>query len=525
MSSLEITPITNSAPVGSYESYYLTAIYSDNSSQDVTSLADWTSSDASIVDIDNSTLKGRAHYISAGIAIISGAFGGITVSAGATVDTKSLTSIEIKFKNQTLPENFEQQLTAIGTYSDASTADITESVTWSSDASSVASISNVLGSKGVINGASAGTANIEAALSGVTQALAVTITSATLSQLDVFPSETFLGQGLDQQFFVTALFSDNSTLDVTDQVTWASSNSSDLNISNASKSEGFANNLYSGSGVTTVTISANKGAITGTSKVILSDATLTGITTTPASTVLNTSSGALLRAFGQYSDGGSYEITNNAFWISSNSSLGYVSNSSTSTGEVATLLAEGTVTITASYSGFQSSSAITVSDSGGESLTEAGLGLAAHYYSGSSFDSFAGLRIDSNLNFNWGTGTNGLDLTDNFSTRWIGRVRAPSSDSYVFYTNSDEGVRVYLDSNLIIDNYTPNTATTDTSAPVALSAGQEVTIIVEYFEQTGSAELGLSWSSGSLSQQPIPQAKLLPPDESSRPPGVENMAL
>lgn len=522
---LEITPLNQVSTSGSYVSYFLTAVYTDNSTQDVTDLANWSSDNVTVIDIDNSSQKGRANYITVGSATISGSYGGLTIATPATVNNNPLTSIAISYKNQTLPATFEQPLSAIGTYADASTADITDSVTWSSDDTAVATASNVTGSKGLVTGIATGTAVIEAALSGVTQTLTVTVTGATLTQLDVFPSETFLGLGLDQQFFVTALFSDNSTMDVTDQVVWSSTSSGDLNISNGSGSEGFATNLYVGSGVTTVTITATKGGASGTSQVILSDATLTGVTTTPLSAVLNTSSGTSLKSYGQFSDGGSYEITSNAYWSSTNSSIGAVSNSATSKGQLTTLLAQGTVTITSSYSGYNSSAVITVSNAGGESENEAGLGLSAYYYSGSAFDAFAGLRVDSTVNFNWGTGSNAMGLSDNFSTRWIGRIKAPDTDNYTFYTNSDEGVRVYLNSQLIIDNYIPHTVTTDTSSPVALTAGQEYHIIVEYFEQTGSAEMGLQWSSGSISQQPIPQQYLLPPDTGARPPAIENMAL
>ena len=522
---LEITPLNRTSTTGSFVSYYLTAVFTDNSTQNVTDLAEWSSNNVSVIDIDNSSQKGRANFIALGDATITGSYGGLTISTPATVNNNPLTSIAISYKNQTLPATFEQQLTAIGTYADASTADITDSVTWSSDNTSAATASNVSGSKGLVTGIATGTAVIDAALSGVNQTLTVTITGATLTQLDVFPSETFLGLGLNQQFYVTALFSDLTTMDVTDQVAWSSSSSGDLNISNGSGSEGFATNLYGGSGVSNVTITATKGGVSGVSNVILSDASLTGITTTPVSAVLNTSSGTDLRSYGQYSDGGSYEITNNAFWSSSNTSLGVVSNSTTSKGELTTLLAQGTVTITSSYSGYNSSAVITISNAGGESTNEAGLGLSAYYYSGSAFDTFAGLRVDSTIDFNWGTGSNAMGLTDNFSTRWIGRIRAPDTDNYTFYTNSDEGVRVYLDSNLIIDNYTPHTSTTDTSGSVALTAGQEYNVIVEYYEQTGDAEMGLQWSNGSISQQPIPQQYLLPPDTSARPPAIENMAL
>jgi MSHA biogenesis protein MshQ len=61
---------------------------------------------------------------------------------------------------------------------------------------------------------------------------------------------------------------------------------------------------------------------------------------------------------------------------------------------------------------------------------------------------------------------------DNFSARWTGKVKAPITGSITFSTVSDDGVRLWIDNNLIIDNWTVHGDTTNTASPVTLTGGR-----------------------------------------------------
>ncbi|WP_157068268.1 Ig-like domain-containing protein, partial [Legionella gratiana] len=80
------------------------------------------------------------------------------------------------------------QFTAIGTFSDASTQDLTSSVSWSSSSIATATISNVSGSNGFATGVASGTTTITAALSGVTGSTSLAVTNATLVSIAVSPT-------------------------------------------------------------------------------------------------------------------------------------------------------------------------------------------------------------------------------------------------------------------------------------------------------------------------------------------------
>ncbi len=119
-----------------------------------------------------------------------------------------------------------------------------------------------------------------------------------------------------------------------------------------------------------------------------------------------------------------------------------------------------------------------------------------------------GTRIDGPVDFNWANGGPGVAGigTDNFSVRWDGLLRITTTDTYRFQTVSDDGVRLYVDNVLVIDNWTDHASTTDTSANVALTAGEIYDIRLEYYENGGQAEIRLRWgdASNGFTYTPIP---------------------
>jgi hypothetical protein len=138
-----------------------------------------------------------------------------------------------------------------------------------------------------------------------------------------------------------------------------------------------------------------------------------------------------------------------------------------------------------------------------------GGGVRANYYQGMNFENLALTRIDSQINFNWGD-PGGPDPSvgdDNFSARWAGEVEAAFTETYTFYTNSDDGVRLWIDGQLLVDNWTDHAPTED-KGTIDLVAGNTYGIIMEYYENGGGAVAELRWSSPSTLKDLIPQAAL-----------------
>lgn len=127
-------------------------------------------------------------------------------------------------------------------------------------------------------------------------------------------------------------------------------------------------------------------------------------------------------------------------------------------------------------------------------------------------------RIDNSVNFNWGAGSPGVAGigTDNFSVRWTGSLRAPATGAYKFQTVSDDGVRLWINNVLVIDNWTLHSSTTDTSGTVNLTAGQSYPVKLEYYENGGDSVIALNWSlPGSTSFAAIGTRTGVSPDYSS----------
>ena len=94
---------------------------------------------------------------------------------------------------------------------------------------------------------------------------------------------------------------------------------------------------------------------------------------------------------------------------------------------------------------------------------------------------------------NWGEGGPEKGLTDNFSIRWTGKLKAPTTGTYTLGVKMDDGARLWVDGKLISDAWNTGPARVS-SSKINLKAGQIVNIKLEYFEATGFASCQLVWS-------------------------------
>jgi YVTN family beta-propeller protein len=147
-----------------------------------------------------------------------------------------------------------------------------------------------------------------------------------------------------------------------------------------------------------------------------------------------------------------------------------------------------------------------------EQLSQPGAGLTAHYFANDALSGAPGLTRIEGVNFNWGNGGPGAGLpADNFSARWSGSLEAPSAGTYRLQTVSDDGVRLYVNGVLLIDNWTPHGPTVDVTPPLSLAAGQRYDIVVEYQELTVTGTMQLMWlPPGATTATVIPTTQLHP---------------
>lgn len=137
-----------------------------------------------------------------------------------------------------------------------------------------------------------------------------------------------------------------------------------------------------------------------------------------------------------------------------------------------------------------------------------GDGLLGTYYHNINFTNLAFERVDGTVNFDWAQMAPTIAMEpDTFSVVWTGFVKAKYSEIYTFYTSSDDGVRLWVNNQLLNDDWT-NHPPRENSGKVSLEAGKSYSIRMEYYENSGGAVAKLLWSSTSQPKQIIPQEQL-----------------
>src|SRR5262249_8715024 len=144
-----------------------------------------------------------------------------------------------------------------------------------------------------------------------------------------------------------------------------------------------------------------------------------------------------------------------------------------------------------------------------------GTGLLGGYYSNAfPTNAFPGTptltRTDPTVNFNWGTGSpDPLISADHFTARWTGTIQPQFNEVYTFYTTTDDGVRLWVNNQLIIDRWIDQGPTEwGGSTSNVFLPQQKYNIRMEYYENGGGATATLSWSSPSTAKNIIPQSQL-----------------
>jgi len=143
-----------------------------------------------------------------------------------------------------------------------------------------------------------------------------------------------------------------------------------------------------------------------------------------------------------------------------------------------------------------------------------GKGLQGNYYTNQN-KTFNGeptlVRTDALIDFDWEGGSPAPSISnDLFTVRWSGDVLPPFSDTYTFYLVADDGIRLRVNDQLIINKWIDQEPT-EWIGTVNLIADQKYPIEIEYYEKGGGATIKLYWSSSQLAKQIIPTSQLFIP--------------
>jgi uncharacterized protein YjdB len=246
--SITVTPANPSIAAGQQQQFTATGNYTDGSHQNLTSTATWTSSTPSVATI---AAGGMASGVAQGSTTIQATSGSINGSTSLTVTPPTLVSITVTPTNSSIAAGQQQQFTATGNYTDGSHQSLTSTATWTSSATSVATIA----AGGLATGVAAGSTVIQATSVSINGSTSLTVTPPTLVSITVTPANPSIAAGQQQQFTATGNYSDGSHQSLTSTATWTSSATSVATIA----AGGLATGVAAGSTV----IQATSGSISG----------------------------------------------------------------------------------------------------------------------------------------------------------------------------------------------------------------------------------------------------------------------
>lgn len=136
---------------------------------------------------------------------------------------------------------------------------------------------------------------------------------------------------------------------------------------------------------------------------------------------------------------------------------------------------------------------------------DASPGLLAEYFSDPNLTRSALVRVDPQINVDWGrTAPIAQVGKDDFSVRWAGKVTVPATGRYSFYASTDDGVRLWIDGRLLINQWAAKSHQVEFQASIDLTAGEHHDIRMDYFERGGQAYARLAWSGPGLAKQIVP---------------------
>ena len=117
------------------------------------------------------------------------------------------------------------------------------------------------------------------------------------------------------------------------------------------------------------------------------------------------------------------------------------------------------------------------------------------YYDGNNFQDYKGWRNDASPNFDWGNGSPSTSLlgNDDYSINWTKSENFDGPGTYRFTVGSDDGVRLYVNGALVINNWNAQSYNGSIrTADVVINDPCNVQLEMDYYERGGNARVSYS---------------------------------
>jgi beta-glucosidase len=121
-------------------------------------------------------------------------------------------------------------------------------------------------------------------------------------------------------------------------------------------------------------------------------------------------------------------------------------------------------------------------------------GLQAEYFGNTDLSGAPVMRrVDQSVNFSWGFNGVSTQLKQNYSVRWTGVLAPAASADYVLGFTGQDGYRVWVDGQLLVEDWTPHRPSTTVTKAIHLDRGHTYALKIEYFQTVRGAEAKLVW--------------------------------
>lgn len=261
LESIAVTPASRAMVVGSTQQFTATGSYSDGTTANISSSVTWAAS-TNALTVNNA---GLATAVAVGMVSLSATdpVSGVSSSASnqsaqVNISDATLLSLAVTPTSTSAPVGAEIRFVATGTFDNGADVDMTSLVTWSSSNVNAVEVSNQGANRGlgIARGIGVSTISVVEPGSGVTSGVngsaTFTVSADTLVQLEVLPRPSTVDRNRTRQFRAVGRFSNGVSYNMTNTVTWGSTNPALATISNVSPTRGLATGVAVGS----VTISA-----------------------------------------------------------------------------------------------------------------------------------------------------------------------------------------------------------------------------------------------------------------------------
>ena len=357
----DFTPLTAitisavSSTIAAHTSTHLTATgdYSGSFSRDITAQVVWSSSEPTVAAFVSPSAPNFVTGQSPGTAVLTATVGQINADFTLTVSPATVTGLTITPAAATLTKGLSRQFSVSGSFSDATSQDLTFDADWASSVPAVATISNDPGSKGLSRATGVGDTSISATFSGISSSTQLIVIETALQSIAISPANPTLLSLSRADFTAIGSYSDGSTADITSQVAWSSTSSDIAAVS----SSGAVKTLMSGA----TSIKAAVAGVTGTASLKVTGGNLTGIAITPLNPLLVKGTTRQISASGTFSNGSSRDISGAVDWTVAHTDVatvttpggnlawlnpGTVNGGSTVTAKAGIVFADTTLTVT-----------------------------------------------------------------------------------------------------------------------------------------------------------------------------------